>query len=76
MQTTLQLRMTPTDAANASVLISAISQQLGRPSSQINGYQILKQSIDARSRQLEFGKLCTILVRKINYDNRQHIFKT
>ena len=51
MQTTIQLKMTPADAANASVLITAIAQQIGRPSSQINGYQILKQSIDARSRQ-------------------------
>ena len=51
MQTTIQLRMTPADAANASVLLSAISQYLGRPKEQINGYHTLKQSIDARSRQ-------------------------
>jgi len=51
MQTTLQLRVTPTDAANASVLLATIAQQLGRSNSQINGYHILKQSIDARSRQ-------------------------
>lgn len=51
MQTTIQLRITPADAANASVLLSAISQHLGRPKEQINGYHTLKQSIDARSRQ-------------------------
>lgn len=51
MQTTLQLRLTPTDAANASVLLTTIAQNIGRSSSQINGYHILKQSIDARSRQ-------------------------
>ncbi|MBP7939833.1 MAG: FAD-binding protein [Sediminibacterium sp.] len=51
MQTTIQLKMTPTDAANASVLLSAIAQQLGRPLAQITGYHTLKQSIDARSRQ-------------------------
>ncbi len=51
MQLTIQLRMTPADAANASVLLSAISQHIGRSSAQINGYHILKQSIDARSRQ-------------------------
>ncbi len=51
MQTTIQLRMTPTDAANASVLLSAIGQQIGRPLAQITGYHTLKQSIDARSRQ-------------------------
>lgn len=51
MQTTIQLKMTPTDAANASVLLSAIAQQLGRPLAQITGYHTIKQSIDARSRQ-------------------------
>ncbi len=51
MQTTIQLKMTPTDAANASVLLSTIAQQLGRPLAQITGYHTLKQSIDARSRQ-------------------------
>ena len=61
MQTTIQLRMTPTDAANASVLLSSIAAHLGRPSSQINGYQTLKQSIDARSRQQVWINL-TLLV--------------
>jgi uncharacterized protein len=51
MQSTIQLRISPADAANASVLLVAIAQNLGRSSSQINGYHILKQSIDARSRQ-------------------------
>ena len=51
MQTTIQLKITPADAANASVLLVAIAQDLGRSVSQINGYHILKQSIDARSRQ-------------------------
>jgi uncharacterized FAD-dependent dehydrogenase len=53
--------MTPTDAANASVLLSSIAAHLGRPSSQINGYQTLKQSIDARSRQQVWINL-TLLV--------------
>ncbi len=61
MQTTIQLRMTPTDAANASVLLSSIAAHLGRPSSQINGYHTLKQSIDARSRQQVWINL-TLLV--------------
>jgi len=61
MQTTIQLRMTPTDAANASVLLSSIAAHLGRPSSQINGYQTIKQSIDARSRQQVWINL-TLLV--------------
>ena len=51
MQSTIQLRISPADAANASVLLAAIAQNLGRSNNQINGYHILKQSIDARSRQ-------------------------
>jgi uncharacterized FAD-dependent dehydrogenase len=51
MQSTIQLRITPADAANASVLLAAIAQALGKSISQVNGYHILKQSIDARSRQ-------------------------
>ena len=51
MQSTIQLRISPADAANASVLLAAIAQELGKPTSQVNGYHILKQSIDARSRQ-------------------------
>lgn len=51
MQSTIQLRISPADAANASVLLTTIAQNLGRSSNQINGYHILKQSIDARSRQ-------------------------
>jgi uncharacterized FAD-dependent dehydrogenase len=51
MQKILQLRLTPTDAANASVLLTTIAQNIGRSRNQINGYHILKQSIDARSRQ-------------------------
>ena len=51
MQSKIQLRISPADAANASVLLAAIAQNIGRSSSQINGYHILKQSIDARSRQ-------------------------
>ena len=61
MQTTIQLRISPTDAANASVLLATIAQQIGRSSSQINGYHILKQSIDARSRQQVWINL-TLLV--------------
>jgi len=51
MQKTIQLRISPADAANASVLLAAIAQDLGKSISQVNGYHILKQSIDARSRQ-------------------------
>lgn len=51
MQKTIQLRLKPADAANPLTLLQFISIQLGEPIESVMGYQILKQSIDARSRQ-------------------------
>jgi uncharacterized FAD-dependent dehydrogenase len=51
MQKTIQLRVKPEEAANASHLISILAQAIGQEQSTISGYHILKQSIDARSRQ-------------------------
>jgi NADPH-dependent 2,4-dienoyl-CoA reductase/sulfur reductase-like enzyme len=51
MQQTIQIRLKPEEAANAPLLVQAIAQSTGQEVSHINGYHILKQSIDARSRQ-------------------------
>jgi len=51
MQKTIQLRVKPEEAANASFLISFLSRAIGVDQVTISGYHILKQSIDARSRQ-------------------------
>ena len=51
MQKTIQLRVKPEEAANASSLISILATAIGQEKASINGYHILKQSIDARSRQ-------------------------
>ncbi len=51
MQKTIQLRVKPEEAANALLLISILSKAVGVEQATISGYQILKQSIDARSRQ-------------------------
>lgn len=51
MQKTTQIRVKPEQAADSSILYSLISQTLSQPLDAINGFQILKQSIDARSRQ-------------------------
>jgi uncharacterized FAD-dependent dehydrogenase len=51
MQKQIQLRVKPDEAANAAILISIIAQVAGQHSDSISGYHILKQSIDARSRQ-------------------------
>lgn len=51
MQTEIQVRLTPSEAAHGPSIVKAISQITGEAESSITGYQILKKSIDARSRQ-------------------------
>ena len=51
MQTEIQVRLTPSESAHGPSLLKAISQITGEAESSITGYQILKKSIDARSRQ-------------------------
>jgi uncharacterized FAD-dependent dehydrogenase len=51
MQKQIQLRVKPEEAANASTLIEVLAQAIGQTPASISGYHILKQSIDARSRQ-------------------------
>jgi uncharacterized FAD-dependent dehydrogenase len=51
MQSEIQVRLTPSESAHGPSLIKAISQITGEAESSITGYQILKKSIDARSRQ-------------------------
>jgi hypothetical protein len=51
MQTKIQVRLTPSEAAHGPSILKAISQITGEAESSITGYQILKKSIDARSRQ-------------------------
>jgi uncharacterized FAD-dependent dehydrogenase len=51
MQTKIQVRLTPSESAHGPSLLKAISQITGEAESSITGYQILKKSIDARSRQ-------------------------
>ena len=51
MQNKIQLRVKPEEASNASSLISILAKAIGQDPDQISGYHILKQSIDARSRQ-------------------------
>ena len=51
MQTEIQVRLTPSESAHGPSLLKAISQITGEAETSITGYQILKKSIDARSRQ-------------------------
>jgi uncharacterized protein len=51
MQTEIQVRLTPSESAHGPSLLKVISQITGEAEASITGYQILKKSIDARSRQ-------------------------
>ena len=51
MQKEIQVRLTPSESAHGPSLMKAISQITGEAETSITGYQILKKSIDARSRQ-------------------------
>jgi uncharacterized FAD-dependent dehydrogenase len=51
MQKEIQVRLTPSESAHGPSLLKAISQITGEAETSITGYQILKKSIDARSRQ-------------------------
>ena len=51
MQKTIALKLTPTEVASQPILLNAIAQTIATPLSSIQGFHILKQSIDARSRQ-------------------------
>lgn len=47
--------VSPPEAANESLLIDAVSQQLSVPAASITGVKILRRSIDARSRQIKIN---------------------
>ena len=51
MQKEIQVRLTPSESAHGPSLLKYISQITGEAETSITGYQILKKSIDARSRQ-------------------------
>lgn len=51
MQTTLQIRLKPEEAVDSASIVQAIAQTTAQSPSSIQGYHIIKQSIDARSRQ-------------------------
>ena len=51
MQKTIALKLTPTEVASQPILLKAIAQTIATPLSSIQGFHILKQSIDARSLQ-------------------------
>jgi uncharacterized FAD-dependent dehydrogenase len=51
MQTNIQIKLTPAEAADSNSLLKAICQHTGQPTASITGFHIAKKSVDARSRQ-------------------------
>ncbi len=51
MQQTLQIKLLPAEAASEETIREYAAQAIGRPLRSISGIQLLKRSIDARSRQ-------------------------
>lgn len=51
MQQQITLKLTPEEAADSSIVQAMIAQSIGVAEDSISGYSVLKQSIDARSRQ-------------------------
>lgn len=51
MQEKIQLRLKPAEAADQNIVLQYIAKSLAKPIDSVSGYHILKQSIDARSRQ-------------------------
>ncbi|WP_346236582.1 NAD(P)/FAD-dependent oxidoreductase [Niabella insulamsoli] len=51
MQQTIDLKLTPEEAASDETVLHAIANKISIPLQHISGYTILKRSIDARSRQ-------------------------
>jgi len=70
MQTKIQVRLTPSEAAHGPSIVKVISQITGEAESSITGYQILKKSVDARSRQQIWVNLTLITFIKESISQR------
>lgn len=51
MQQQISLKLTPEEAAQTNIVQALIAQSMGVTQDSVSGYSVLKQSIDARSRQ-------------------------
>ncbi|MBV4359360.1 NAD(P)/FAD-dependent oxidoreductase [Pinibacter aurantiacus] len=52
MQKTISIKLLPSEAADDQIIKEYIAGETGKPLSQINGFHIMKQSLDARSRKV------------------------
>jgi uncharacterized FAD-dependent dehydrogenase len=54
MQKTISIKLLPNESENSIIIKSVIAEQLGLNINNINGFTVLKRSIDARSKQVFF----------------------
>jgi uncharacterized protein len=62
MQQKIQLQVLPSEAANESVLKNRLAEACSLTPYQISGYQLLKKSIDARSRQVKINLTVVVYI--------------
>lgn len=70
MQKNIQLRLLPSEAADASEIINYIAGETGVPNKAVTGFNLLKRSIDARGRQVMVNLLVEAFINE-PYRQRQ-----
>ncbi len=64
MQKQLSLKLKPQEAASSSAIIKLAAAEMGVPASQITGFQKIRQSLDARSKQIWFLLTVNVFVNE------------
>ncbi|MBE7173859.1 MAG: FAD-dependent monooxygenase [Williamsia sp.] len=64
MQQSISLKVLPAQASDAAALTELAAAQLGRPPADITGFYILRQSIDARGRQVWMQLMLQVFVQE------------
>lgn len=64
MQKKISIKVLPSEAANNSALKNIIAGSCGIPVSQITGFNLLKQSIDARSKEVWFHLTVNVFINE------------
>lgn len=70
MQTTISLQVSPAEAGNARAVTSHIAAAVAADAADISGYHVLRQSIDARGKQIRINLTLKVFINEpfINRD--------
>ena len=74
MQQKISLQFLPSEAADESVIKKIIARSLGKTESDISGFQLLKRSIDARSRVVHINVTLNAFINEPFHEKRLHQF--